>query len=144
MLEILWILVLVAVLLVILWRVLRIKHVLVYEYQKGLLYKRGRYVATLAPGSYWIFSTFSMVFPVDIRPEFITIQGQDVLSSDGVTLRVSLAAEFQVTDPNLAVNKTANFRSALYLITAKWPCVRSWAKRKLTCLLRTGPGLAAN
>lgn len=89
---------------------------LVYEYQKGLLYKRGRYVATLAPGSYWILSTFSMVFPVDIRPEFITIQGQDVLSSDGVTLRVSLAAEFQVTDPNLAVNKTANFRSALNLI----------------------------
>lgn len=116
MLEILWILVLVAVLLVILWRVLRIKHVLVYEYQKGLLYKRGRYVATLAPGSYWILSTFSMVFPVDIRPEFITIQGQDVLSSDGVTLRVSLAAEFQVTDPNLAVNKTGNFRGNLYLV----------------------------
>ena len=116
MLEILWILVLVAVVFVILLKVLPIKHVIVYEYQRGLLYKKGRYVATLNPGSYWISSTFSMVFAVDIRPEFITIQGQDMICADGVTVKMSLAAAFQVVDPNLAVNKTANFRGNLYLV----------------------------
>ena len=30
--------------------------------------------------------------------------------------KLSLAAEFQVVDPNLAVNKSANFRGSLHLI----------------------------
>jgi regulator of protease activity HflC (stomatin/prohibitin superfamily) len=52
---------------------------------------------------------------VDIRPEFVTIPGQDVVSADGVTVKISLAAEYEVADPHQAINKTANYRSALYL-----------------------------
>lgn len=115
MLQWFWIPVLVLVLALMFVRVLRIKHVIVYEYQKGLRYSKGRYAGTLDPGQYWIVSTFSSIVPVDVRPEFITIQGQDVLSADGVTLKVSLAAEFQVADANIAINKNANFRTALYL-----------------------------
>ena len=92
------------------------RRVIVYEYQAGLKYRKGRYVATLGPGQYWIVPLSSAVHHVDLRPEFFTIQGQDLLSADGVTLKVSLAAEFQVVDPNLAVNKNANFRGSLYLI----------------------------
>lgn len=102
--------------LVLLVKLSRLKRVIVYEYQRGLKYKKGRYVATLDPGLYWISTGFSLIVPVDIRPEFLTIPGQDVLSADGVTVRISLAAEFQVIDPNLAINKTANFRGNLYLI----------------------------
>ncbi len=115
MLQILWSLVLIAVLALVFLGVVLIKRVVIFEYQKGLKYSKGRYVGTLDPGQYWIFSTFSSIVPVDVRPEFITIQGQDVLSADGVTLRISLAAEFQILDPNLAINKNANFRHALYL-----------------------------
>jgi regulator of protease activity HflC (stomatin/prohibitin superfamily) len=101
------------------WFVIKIpkfKRVIVYEYQRGLKYKKGRFVATLDPGLHWISAATSSIFVVDIRPEFITIQGQDVLTSDGVSIKISLAAEFQVIDPNLAVNKTANFRGNLYLV----------------------------
>src|SRR5215470_12162967 len=113
MLETLGISVVAVVAVLVLLKTLAIRHVIVYEYQRGLLYKKGRYVATLDPGSYWVSSTFSMVFPVDIRPEFTTIQGQDMICADGVTVKMSLAAAFQVVDPNLAVNKTANFRGNL-------------------------------
>lgn len=115
MLEILWIVVLIAVVLVIVVKLLPLKRVIIYEFQKGLKYNKGRYAGTLDPGSYWILASSSSITSVDVRPEFITIQGQDVLSSDGVTLKVSLAAEFQVVDPNLAINKNANFRTSLYL-----------------------------
>jgi regulator of protease activity HflC (stomatin/prohibitin superfamily) len=91
------------------------KLVTVYEYQRGLKYSKGRYAATLPPGQYWVLPSFSSIVPVDIRPEFITIMGQDVLSADGVTLKASLAAEFEVTDPNLAINSSTNYRNALYL-----------------------------
>ena len=115
MLELLWVVVLTALVLLVVTKILPVKHVIVYEYQKGLKYSKGRYSGTLDPGQYWIISTFASIVPVDVRPEFITIQGQDVLSADGVTLKVSLAAEFQVADPNVAINKNANFRTSLYL-----------------------------
>jgi len=115
MLEFFWIAVVAVVLLAILVRKSPFKRVLVYEHQKALRYKKGRYVGTLGPGQYWIVSSSSSIVPVDVRTEFLTIQGQDVLSADGVTLKVSLAAEFEVTDPNVAINKIANFRTSLYL-----------------------------
>ena len=43
------------------------------------------------------------------------MSGQDVLTSDGVSLRVSLAAEYEIVDPALAVNSVEDYRDALYL-----------------------------
>ncbi len=116
MLEALWTVVAATMVLWLAVKMLRIKRVIVYEYQKALRYRKGQYIGTLDPGQYWIFSRSSSIVPIDVRPEFITIQGQDVLSADGVTLKVSLAAEFQVADPNIAINKNANFRTSLYLL----------------------------
>jgi regulator of protease activity HflC (stomatin/prohibitin superfamily) len=96
-------------------RILPVKRIMVFEYQKALKYTKGRYKETLGPGLYWILSSRSSIVAVDVRPEFITIPGQDVLSADGVTLKISLAAQFEVSDPHVAVNKNANFRNSLYL-----------------------------
>ena len=119
MIQLLWalILALVSLLLAVglLYKILPFKRVTIFEYQRGLRYSKGRYAATVPPGLYWVFPAFTSVVPVDVRPEFITITGQDVLSADGVTLKVSLASEFEVIDPNVAVNRNANFRNALYL-----------------------------
>ncbi|HXN21582.1 MAG TPA: slipin family protein [Candidatus Dormibacteraeota bacterium] len=141
MLELLWIFLLAAISLVVLFKVLLIKHVIVYEYQKGLKYTKGRYTGAIGPGSYWILATFSSIVPVDVRPEFITIQGQDVLSADGVTLKVSLAAEFQVADPNLAVNKTANFHGSLYLVL-QMALREVVGKEKIDVLLENRAGIS--
>lgn len=115
MTQALWVLILLIVVLFLTVRLFRVRRITIYEYQKGLRYTKGRYTGTLNPGQYWIVSSVSSIVPVDVRPEFITIQGQDVLSADGVTLKVSLAAEFQVVDAHLAVNKNLNFRTSLYL-----------------------------
>lgn len=115
MYEALWIVTLSLIVPAILYKVLPLKRVTIFEYQKGLKYNRGRYVAALNPGQHWFISTFTTVLPVDVRAEFLTIPGQDVLSSDGVSLKVSLAAEFQIIDANTAINKHANFRTSLYL-----------------------------
>ncbi len=142
MLESLWILVPVVIVFVIALRTLRIRQVIVYEYQKGLKYSKGRYAGTLDPGQYWIVSRFSSIVAVDVRPEFITIQGQDVLSADGVTLKVSLAGEFQVADPNVAVNKNANFRTALYL-TLQMALREIVGKEKIDAFIENRAGIGA-
>jgi regulator of protease activity HflC (stomatin/prohibitin superfamily) len=51
---------------------------------------------------------------VDVRPRFASITGQEILSSDGVTLKVSLAANFEVVNPDLAINKVQDFQETLY------------------------------
>jgi regulator of protease activity HflC (stomatin/prohibitin superfamily) len=118
------------------------KRVIVYEYQKALRYKRGRYIATLGPGQYWVSSLSSMIFPLDIRPEFTTIPGQDVLSADGVTVRVSLAAEFQVVDPYMAVNRNSNYRGSLYLLL-QMGLREIVSREKIDALLENRAGISA-
>jgi regulator of protease activity HflC (stomatin/prohibitin superfamily) len=113
--QTLWILVLLAILLVILYKVIPLKRTTIFEYQRGLKYTKGRYVETLGPGQYWVLPAFTSIAPVDVRSESVSITGQDVLSADGVTVKLSIAAEFEIFDPHLAINKNANFRSALYL-----------------------------
>src|SRR5437762_1873299 len=110
-----WIPIVAAILLFIAIKAFPLKRVIVYEHQQALRYRKGRYIGTVGPGQYWIYSKSSAITPVDTRPEFITIQGQDVLSADGVTLKISLAAQFQVADPHVAINHNANFRTSLYL-----------------------------
>lgn len=141
MLELIWGFALAVVILVVALKTFRVKHVTVYEYQKALKYTKGRYITTLDPGQYWIVSLFSSIVPVDIRPEFITIQGQDVLSADGVTLKVSLAAEFHVADPNVAINKNVNFRTSLYL-TLQMALREIVGKEKIDTLLENRAGIS--
>lgn len=85
----------------------------VLEYERGLKYVRGRYRALLEPGQYWTSPLFVTLRKVDVRPRHVTVSGQEVLSADGVTLKLSLAAGFEVADPARAVNAVQNFQEAL-------------------------------
>jgi regulator of protease activity HflC (stomatin/prohibitin superfamily) len=142
MVELLWVVVLVAVLLVVAVKVVPIKRVTVFEYQKGLKYSKGRYSATLNAGQYWILPKSSTIIPVDIRPQFVTIQGQDVLSSDGVTLKISLAAEFQVADPNVAINRNVSSQNSLYL-TLQMAVREIVGKEKIDTLIENRAGFGS-
>jgi regulator of protease activity HflC (stomatin/prohibitin superfamily) len=94
---------------------LALRRITIFEYEKGLKYSRGRFRTVLRPGQYYYMPFFTMIYKLDIRPRFVSITGQEVLSSDGVTLKVSLAANFEIADPDIAINKVKNFQEALYL-----------------------------
>ena len=89
--------------------------VVVYEFERGLRYARGRFTGILEPGFYWSVQHLSEIRKVDIRPVFAAVAGQEVLSSDGVALKVSLATKYEVADPAVAINKVENFRDALHV-----------------------------
>src|SRR4051812_20190382 len=79
--------------------------VTIYEFQRGLRYRKGKFDGVLEPGQYWIYKKSTTVTNIDTRPRFVTVPGQEVLSSDSVSLRVSLAAEFAIDDVAKAVNE---------------------------------------
>jgi regulator of protease activity HflC (stomatin/prohibitin superfamily) len=89
--------------------------VTIFEYERGVKYRNGRFTGVLDPGRYWVYRPGVVIRKVDVRPRFVTIAGQEVLSSDGVTLKVSLAAEYEIADPEVAVNKVESADQALYL-----------------------------
>lgn len=92
-----------------------IRRITIIEYEKGIKYKNGRFDTVLEPGQYWYVPFFVVIRKVDVRLSFVSITGQEVLSSDGVTLKVSLATSFEIADPNVAVNKVNSFQEALYI-----------------------------
>ena len=102
----------VVALVVALWLVERVR---VFEFERALRYRRGRFVDVLGPGQHWSFRPTTFVRKLDVRPRFVSIPGQEVLSADGVGLRVSLAAEYELTDPARAINNVENFQEALYV-----------------------------
>jgi regulator of protease activity HflC (stomatin/prohibitin superfamily) len=90
--------------------------IIVYEFERGLKYRKGRFVGVLNAGRYWIFFPGTTVKKIDVRPKFISVPGQEVLSADSVTLKVSVAARYEIADPNLAVNKIENYTEAFYAV----------------------------
>lgn len=90
--------------------------VTIFEYERGLRYNKGRFIGLLNPGQYWIFTLNSTIREVDIRPSYITVGGQEVLTSDGISVKISIAANYQIIDPILAVHKTEDYNQALYLM----------------------------
>jgi regulator of protease activity HflC (stomatin/prohibitin superfamily) len=70
----------------------------------------------LDPGDYVAFRPVREIRVFDKRPTFVTIDGQDVLTADGVNLRISLVARYLVGDPAAAVGGDQDYRRALYTL----------------------------
>lgn len=92
-----------------------VTRITILEYEKGLKYAKGKFASVVEPGQYWYIPFFTIIHKLDIRPRYVSITGQEVLSADGVTLKVSLAANFEIMEPNIAINKVQSFQDALYL-----------------------------
>lgn len=88
----------------------------VFEFQRGLRYARGRFVGLVQPGRYWIVARNTTIDIVDVRPGYITAPGQELLSSDGVALKLSLVAKIELLKPDVATLQVQNYQQAIYVI----------------------------
>jgi regulator of protease activity HflC (stomatin/prohibitin superfamily) len=113
-LELVIVLLLVAILAAIVLRPL-VSVVTVHDYQRGLRYRQGRFVGLTDPGTHVALRPFTEIQVLDGRPTSLTVPGQEILTADGVALRVSLTARYVVADPVAAVTNDQNYVSALYV-----------------------------
>ncbi|HET7220726.1 MAG TPA: slipin family protein [Vicinamibacterales bacterium] len=86
----------------------------VYEYERGLRFSKGRMTGVLGPGQYWHLAGTTMIQRIDTRPSRVIVGGQEVLSADGVALKVSLAATVQIKDAEKAVLGSDNYHVAIH------------------------------
>lgn len=88
----------------------------VVDGQAGLLFVDGVLVRTLSAGvhAFWNVGRMVQVKVVDLKRQSLDVAGQEVLTKDRVTIRVNIAAEYQVVDPVKAVSMVKDFSEALY------------------------------
>jgi regulator of protease activity HflC (stomatin/prohibitin superfamily) len=92
--------------------------VTVQAHEKGLRFEQGRLLDVLEPGRYKLWThpeAQSHIVTVDMRRTEVTIAGQDLMTRDKVTLRLTLTVEYAVEDPVLATQKLTNARDSVYL-----------------------------
>ncbi|HEV7809018.1 MAG TPA: slipin family protein [Candidatus Limnocylindrales bacterium] len=92
-----------------------IQIVTVHDYQRGLRYRQGRLVGLLSTGSHLAVRPFTEIQLLDGRPTSLTVPSQEILTADGVALRVSLTARYVVADPVAAFANDQSWISALYV-----------------------------
>ncbi len=91
------------------------RRVTVFEYERGLMYEKGTLSKLLNAGIYWYNSSHTEIRKIDIRPRYQTIPSQEVLTKDGVTIKLSMAANIKVEKPDLVVTASNNYEEASYL-----------------------------
>jgi regulator of protease activity HflC (stomatin/prohibitin superfamily) len=87
---------------------------IVFEYERGLKFRRGRFKGVLGPGLYWYSRLSTRIQRIDVRPARIAVAGQEVLSADGVAVKASVVATFRVTDAERAVLGCDNYQTAIH------------------------------
>jgi len=95
----------------------RLERVVVYEYQRGVLYRRGRRIRALEAGVYWLVRGVSSVVVIDVRSKSAVVAGQEILSSDSVPLRVSVTLRYRVASPERVIEATASMPETLHAET---------------------------
>ena len=79
----------------------------IFEFQRGLLYDKGKFARELEPGfyRYWFWRRQSITV-VDMRETSQTIEAQEILTADKIGIRVTLIAQYQVVDATMAIHST--------------------------------------
>ncbi len=82
----------------------------------GVLFIEGRYVDTLQAGrfAFWRGLADSKIVEIDMREQALDVSGQELMTSDKVTLRLNAALMYRVADPRRAVSSSDNHGQALY------------------------------
>lgn len=90
------------------------RRVTIYEYQVGLLYRNGQFANLLRAGTHWIFRPSSAVKILDTRASALAVPGQELVTSDGLTVKISLAVQQRIADPVVATHSVDNYYIATY------------------------------
>jgi regulator of protease activity HflC (stomatin/prohibitin superfamily) len=93
---------------VIVWMGLNI----VNEYQRLVVFRLGRLVATRGPGMVIIIPGIEKAYRMDMRVITLDVPPQDVITRDNVSVKVNAVIYFRVLDPAKALVQVENFMVA--------------------------------
>ncbi len=89
----------------------------VSEYERGVVYRLGRYVGPRGPGIFILIPIVDRMVKVDLRTITMDVPSQEIITRDNVPVRVNAVVYFRVIDPGKAINEVENFLAATSMIS---------------------------
>jgi len=84
------------------------------EYQRGVVFRLGRFLTVKGPGLYWIIPLVDNQQRVDLRTKTVELEQQETITKDSVTIKVNAVLWFKITNPEAAIVKVAEYNKAVY------------------------------
>ena len=90
---------------------------IVQEYERGVIFRLGRYVGVRGPGFVLLIPFIERMVKMDLRVITMDVPTQEVITRDNVTVKVNAVNYFRVINPEDAVLKVENHVRATYLLS---------------------------
>jgi regulator of protease activity HflC (stomatin/prohibitin superfamily) len=91
--------------LIILFNMIRILR----EYERGIIFRLGRYVATKGPGLIQLFPIIDKMVKVSLRTLVMDVPTQDVVTKDNISIKVNAVIYFRVMQPDKAIIEVQDY-----------------------------------
>ncbi len=88
----------------------------VQEYERGVIFRLGRFIGAKGPGLFFIIPVFDKMVKVDLRTVTLDVPTQEAISRDNVTLKVNAVVYFRVMEPGKAIIQVEDYRRATWQI----------------------------
>jgi regulator of protease activity HflC (stomatin/prohibitin superfamily) len=89
--------------------------VTVHDYERGLRFNGGKFAGLVDAGTARFIRATTEIRVLDVRPTSFTVEGQEVLTSDRVAVKISLVARYVIGDAAAYVMNDAAADRTLYL-----------------------------
>ncbi len=89
---------------------------IVQEYERGVIFRLGRFVGARGPGLFFIVPFIDRMVKVDLRTVTLDVPAQECITRDNVTIKVNAVVYFRVLDPGKAIIQVEDYRRATWLI----------------------------
>ena len=80
-----------------------------YEYERGVIFRLGRLSGTKGPGFKWIIPGIDKMIKISLRVITMDVPPQDVITKDNVSVKVNAVVYFRVLEPTKAIIQVENY-----------------------------------
>jgi regulator of protease activity HflC (stomatin/prohibitin superfamily) len=80
-----------------------------YEYQRGVIFRLGKFAGMKGPGLRWIWPFIDQLVKVDLRTIARDVPPQDIITKDNVTVQVNAVVFMRVMNPDKAILEVDNY-----------------------------------
>ena len=85
------------------------------EYERGVVFRLGRYKRLAGPGLYWIIPlAIERSVTIDVRTRTVSAEQQETITRDSVTVKLNAVLWYRIVDPAKSVIAVADAPKAVY------------------------------
>src|SRR6516165_9199385 len=83
------------------------------QYARGVVFRLGRYRATMGPGLYWLIPFVERQRMIDLRINTAAVEAQETITKDNVPIKVNAVVWYRIVDPKESVLEVKSIDTAV-------------------------------